>query len=407
MTSEWIDTTIGDQVLLQRGFDITKAQQHAGNIPVVSSGGISSYHNVAMQKAPGVVLGRKGTLGTVFFLNEDYWPHDTTLWVKDFKGNNPTFVYYFFKLIANDLLLLDNGSANPTLNRNHVHPIRVNWPPIDEQRAIAKMLGALDDKIELNRRMNKTLEAMAAAIFKSWFVDFDPVIAKSEGRQPFGMSPEVAALFPDSFVETEDGSIPKGWIHSTLGNISVNYKHQIKPYNVNVDTPYIGLEHMPRRNIALHEWGYANSVCSGKYSFQCNDILFGKLRPYFHKVGVAPINGVCSTDILVLRPKGQEFFGMLLGYVSSKEFIDYVDASSGGTRMPRTDWSTMKRYKVLIPSDHVIHKYNEMCCKHIKKIQLSIFESKTLADLRDRLLPKLLSGDIQVKQAEIMVEVVL
>jgi len=122
--AKWLSTTIGDQLTLQRGFDITKKQQNSGSVPVVSSGGIKSFHDVAMAQAPGVVLGRKGSLGTVFLLEQDYWPHDTTLWVKDFKGNDPQFVYYFFKSLK--LAKLDTGAANPALNRNVVHPIGVN-----------------------------------------------------------------------------------------------------------------------------------------------------------------------------------------------------------------------------------------------------------------------------------------
>ena len=133
--STWTRTTIGDQVTLQRGFDITKDQQRHGPVPVVSSGGIKSYHDTPMVSAPGVVMGRKGTLGKVYFLDSGFWPHDTTLWIKDFKGNNPRFVYHFFSAL--DVQRLDSGAANPALNRNQVHPISVAWPPVDKQEEIA------------------------------------------------------------------------------------------------------------------------------------------------------------------------------------------------------------------------------------------------------------------------------
>jgi type I restriction enzyme S subunit len=119
-------------------------------VPVVSSGGIKSFHDKAMVKAPGVVLGRKGTLGKVFYVEEDYWPHDTTLWVKDFKGNEPKFVYYFFRGL--DVSSLDSGAANPALNRNQVHPIQIDWPPIAQQQRIADTLdevGEAVDRLEL------------------------------------------------------------------------------------------------------------------------------------------------------------------------------------------------------------------------------------------------------------------
>jgi type I restriction enzyme, S subunit len=140
----WIDTTIGSQLRLQRGFDITKAPQKPGSVPVVSSGGIKSFHETAMVKAPGVVIGRKGILGNVFYVDDDFWPHDTTLWVKDFNGNDPRFVYYF--LMNLDTAEFDSGAANPALNRNQLHPIRVLWPPLSRQHKIAQRIDAMVEK---------------------------------------------------------------------------------------------------------------------------------------------------------------------------------------------------------------------------------------------------------------------
>ena len=155
----WVHTTIGDQVVLQRGFDITKAQQSPGSVPVVSSGGIKSFHDTAMVKAPGVVLGRKGTLGKVFYLEKDFWPHDTTLWIKNFKGNDPRFVYYFFT--GFDVSGLDSGTANPALNRNQVHPIEVDWPPIAQQSVIVSTLDALSEETHrLESLYRQKLEAL-------------------------------------------------------------------------------------------------------------------------------------------------------------------------------------------------------------------------------------------------------
>jgi type I restriction enzyme S subunit len=138
---QWLRTTIGEQVMLQRGFDITKDEQKPGSVPVVSSGGVKSFHDTAMVKAPGVATGRKGTLGKVFYLDVDFWPHDTTLWVKEFNGNNARFVYYFFSNL--DVIHLDSGTANPALNRNLVHPIEVDWPPVSQQKAIGEKLDSI------------------------------------------------------------------------------------------------------------------------------------------------------------------------------------------------------------------------------------------------------------------------
>ncbi|MFM2177250.1 MAG: hypothetical protein RL015_1348 [Verrucomicrobiota bacterium] len=167
----WVETTIGEQLTLQRGFDITKDQQNTGKVPVVSSGGIKSYHDKAMANGPGVVIGRKGTLGKVFYLESDYWPHDTTLWVKDFKGNEPRFVYYLFAGL--DVKKLDSGAANPALNRNQVHPIEVTWPPVSQQTALVEKLDALSAETQrltsLYERKLAALEALKKALLHQAF----------------------------------------------------------------------------------------------------------------------------------------------------------------------------------------------------------------------------------------------
>lgn len=142
----WSQTTVGEQLTLQRGFDITKNQQRDGTVPVVSSGGIKSFHDTPMAKAPGVVIGRKGTLGKTYYLGCDYWPHDTTLWVKDFKGNVPRFVYYL--LLGLNVKHLDSGAANPALNRNQVHPLKISWPPLSQQDEFTLRLDSLGEETQ-------------------------------------------------------------------------------------------------------------------------------------------------------------------------------------------------------------------------------------------------------------------
>jgi len=142
----WIRCRIGDQITLQRGFDITKGQQKPGEVPVVSSGGVKSYHNVAMVRGPGVVIGRKGTLGKTYFVDDDFWPHDTTLWVKDFRGNDPLYVYYFFSDLR--VTHLDSGAANPALNRNLIHPLESQWPSVALQKSIVAALSDIRAEVE-------------------------------------------------------------------------------------------------------------------------------------------------------------------------------------------------------------------------------------------------------------------
>lgn len=175
--------------------------------------------------------------------------------------------------------------------------------------SLVQLLECIEERITLLGRINATIEAIAQTLFKSWFVDFDPVLAKTEGREPEGMDVATSALFPSEFEDSELGPIPKGWRVDGLGEISQNIRTQAKPESLAPDTPYIGLEHMPRKSISLSEHGTAEGLASGKFWYRVNDILFGKLRPYFHKVGVAVGDGVCSTDILVVRPISARWFG--------------------------------------------------------------------------------------------------
>lgn len=289
------------------------------------------------------------------------------------------------------------GATMPSLNTKILSDAPVYFPSADEQKAIAQILCSLDDKIELNRRMNQTLEAIARAIFKSWFVDFDPVRAKAEGKPPQGISADVAKLFPESFEDSELGKIPKGWKVGCIGDIAENPRRGIQPSEIEAGTPYIGLEHMPRKSLSLNKWGTADEVASNKFKFHSGEILFGKLRPYFHKVGVAVLNGVCSTDILVIKEKILNWFSYILFCVSSNNFIDYTDAHSTGTKMPRTNWKDMSSYKVVLPPDKLVEAFDRTIAPTVIVIRSNIVQSRTLASIRDVLLPKLLSGEIRVK----------
>ena len=156
----------------------------------------------------------------------DYWPLNTALYVTDFHGNNQRFAYYFLRQF--DFRSYNSGSAQPSLNRNFIHPIPVDVPPVWEQRVIAHILGTLDDRIDLNQRMNETLEAIARALFKSWFVDFDPVRAKMEGHDT-GLPQDIADLFPDRLVDSEMGKIPEGWEVFRLDQLANHHTKTTSP----------------------------------------------------------------------------------------------------------------------------------------------------------------------------------
>ena len=262
--------------------------------------------------------------------------------------------------------------------------------------------------------MSQTLEEMARAIFKSWFVDFNPVRAKAAVRREHpdwtneqvsraacpNLNPEIAALFPDAFVDSELGEIPKGWRVGTLGDVAEHPRRGVQPEQIASDTPYIALEHMPKQCIALSEWGTADGLKSNKFRFKKGEVLFGKLRPYFHKVGVAPIDGVCSTDIVVVAPISKEWFGLVLGHVSSAAFVEYTNTGATGTKMPRTSWHDMARYELVLPPEAVAAAFTDLIQPSVDRIIAAIHESRTLAALRDALLPKLIRGEIRVKDAE-------
>ena len=325
----------------------------------------------------------------------------------------PRFLYHFLtgKKTTRWLQHLAESRSGtfPQITFDQVAELELPLPPEYHQVAIARFLDTIDDKIELNRRMNETLEAMARAIFKSWFVDFDPVRAKAEGgrrkaENTPGLPKPIADLFPDSFEDSALGKIPKGWRVATLGDVANHPRRGVQPSEMKSSTPYIALEHMPKRCIALSDWGIADGLESNKFEFKQGEILFGKLRPYFHKVGVAPLDGVCSTDIVVVTPRTEKWFGFVLGHLSSDVFVEHTNAGSTGTKMPRTSWGEMARYAVVTPPETVAEPFAAQNRPAVERIIASIHESRTLAALRDTLLPKLLSGEIRVGQAEKVVE---
>jgi type I restriction enzyme, S subunit len=295
------------------------------------------------------------------------------------RGNSLALTRFLaYALQAKDISAYLTGSTLPKLTQANLNLIPILTPPLAEQEGIVHVLRALDDKIDVNRRMNETLQAFVRAIFKSWFVDFDPVSAKADP--------------------------PADWTDGKFADVAENIRDQARPSEVPPTTPYIGLEHMPRKSISLGEWGITGDVASNKFAFRTGDILFGKLRPYFHKVGVAAVNGVCSTDILVIRAKEPMWFSFVLGHASSAEMVDYADAGSTGTKMPRTSWDELSRFEIAIPSRQLAEKFNNTALPLVEKIRANIHESRTLASLREALVPRLMSGEIRLEDAEKIVE---
>ena len=318
-------------------------------------------------------------------------------------GFTPEYIYYW--MVANTKVLENHacGTTFTELSGSNLKQIRLQIPSVAIQESIAQILGTLDDKIELNRRTNETLEAMARALFKSWFVDFDPVRAKMEGRWQkgksfWGLPANLYDFFPNRLVNSELGEIPNGWEIDSLANIATDKRQAVNPVNVPEQTPYIGLEHMPRHSIALGIWENAEKATSNKSVFKKGEFLFGKLRPYFHKVGVAPVNGICSTDIAVIEAIEAIWSIFVLVLISSDEFISYTNQNSTGTKMPRTSWSTMSRYKICIPPKPIVEVFQNTVQSMIESIIVNIHCNQTLESIRNLLLPKLISGKLKVQK---------
>lgn len=371
----WREMQLGEFLTLKRGYDLSSSQREEGDVPVVSSSGVTGYHNTAKVVGPGVVTGRYGTLGDVFFIEQDFWPLNTALYVQNFKGNDPRFTAYFLRTVLQGIT--SDKAAVPGVNRNDLHARRVTaTTDIDVQRRIAGILSAYDDLIENNRRRIRLLEEAARLLYREWFVHL---------------------RFPGhEHVAVVDG-VPEGWERKTLGELCEEIRETVDPGSFEPNTPYIGLEHMPRRSITLGEWGTAEQVTSSKHRFLEEDILFGKIRPYFHKVGVALTDGIASSDAIVIRPREGRFHSFVLMTVSSDPFVAVTaQTMKEGSKMPRADWKQMRTYPTPLPQAGILDSYNEFIRPIIGQLKALTLANRKLGTARDLLLPRLMNGEISV-----------
>jgi len=222
------------------------------------------------------------------------------------------FYYYYFQSYVGKgkIRSLVNQVAAAGIRGSELAKLPIHYLPLEQQRKIADILSAYDDLIENNTRRVELLEGMARALYREWFVEF--------------RFPGHGAL---------EGGVPQGWTAGRLGDYCFEIRRGVKPNEVDPETPYVGLEHIPRRSLALSEWGRAADVQSTKLRFNAGEILFGKIRPYFHKVAVAPVSGVCSTDAIVIVPRAERWFSLVLACVSSDEFVAHSVQTSNGTKM--------------------------------------------------------------------------
>ena len=320
---------------------------------------------------------------------------------------DPLFIFYFFRSPPGRHALLQHASTvgTPGIGQplTSLRSIRLTVPPLSEQRAIAHILGTLDDKIELNRRMNETLEAMARALFKSWFVDFDPVRAKAEGRDP-GLPKPLADLFPDSFEDSELGQIPKGWKVKPLPEvIEVNPSCALRKGDV---APYLDMANMPTRGHTPDE--IVERPFGSGMRFKNGDTLVARITPCLENGKTAFVDflqdgqvGWGSTEYIVLRPKPplpSQFAYCLARSNGFREFaIQSMTGSSGRQRVPA---ESLSHYLLVMPGDQITRHFGRIVRPLFLRASGATRECRALATTRDTLLPKLLSGEIMTSKAE-------
>lgn len=295
------------------------------------------------------------------------------------------------------------GSTMPKLTQGNLNRLPVIAPPLPEQKAIAAVLGALDEKIELNRRMNATLEAMARALFQSWFVDFDPVRAKLDGRPPVGLDPATAALFPEHLEDSPLGHIPKGWRACTLGdiakNVSITFDFKRTPEVVFINTGDV-LE-----GDFLHSKRSPHAGLPGqaKKSIRPDDILFSEIRPANKRYAYVDFDSsdyVVSTKFMIIRGSKDIHPRLLYRILTAKETLDefQVQAESRSGTFPQITFDSISHLPIVLPPIEIQEAFQRAVGKMDAQIKVNKEQSRTLATLRDTLLPPLLSGSIPLKK---------
>ena len=321
-------------------------------------------------------------------------------------GIDQAFLFHLLKTqdFQDYIIGTAQGSANQaSITLKAIFDFSFFLPPLGEQKKIAYILGTLDNKIELNQQMNRTLEGIARALFKSWFIDFDPVRAKLDGRQPAGMDAETAALFPDSFEDSPLGKIPKGWEVQKIGEVAtINSRSIKKGYNHEtieyVDIASVTIGKLENTTTYI----LSDAPSRAKRLVKHGDIIWSGVRPNRRSylfIHTPPENLVVSTGFVVLTPKSIPA-SYLYAWVTTDEFVDYLTFSADGSAYPAVRPDRFSDAKILVAPDGILNKFEQQAGKLRDKIIQNDRESLSLAATRDALLPKLLSGEIRVKEAE-------
>ncbi|MGI6746865.1 MAG: restriction endonuclease subunit S [Anaerovoracaceae bacterium] len=387
--SNWREVRLGDLVTFQRGHDLPRKEMKDGPYPVVGSNGIIGYHSEYTTDAPCITIGRSGNVGNPFLLKCKTWAHNTTLYVKEFKNTDPIFIYYLLKTL--DLGHYAGGSAVPTLNRNHIHPILVSAPEsIKEQHSIAVTLSVLDDMIELNNQINKTLEEMAQAIFKSWFVDFEP-------------------FKDEEFEESEIGPIPKGWKVGMLGDFVeiVDNRGKTPPLSdVKTEYPIIDVRALSGESRVID---YSN--CTKYVEKEIYDSWFRSGHPKHLDILISTVGSIAEMKMFYGN-KGciaQNVVAFRSNGISPCYLYQYLQYSKGdllsyniGSVQPSIKVTHVIKYKIIVPDEKTMSSFDMLMESISDQIHRNANESQILIAIRDTLLPKLISGEIRVPVEEVV-----
>lgn len=339
-----------------------------------------------MRPMPGdLILAREAPVGDVIRVPDQplvCLGQRTVLIRPDARKVHPRFLHYW--LLGPDaqgvMRAQTGGATVGHLNVGDIRKLDVAPMPTDErhQANAAEVLGTIDDLIENNQRRVEVLEEMAQIIYREWFVEF-----RYPGHEGVPL------------VDSARGPIPEGWTWGKVDDLVRIVKDTVDPVTLDPDTPAVGLEHIPRKQLTLDAWGVAGNQGSRKAVFAKGDVLFGKIRPYFHKVSVAPVDGISSTDAIVIRPR-EEYWGQVVLLVSSTEFVAHATQTSNGTKMPRADWKVLGQWPVAIPPSGLADAFTRMVRDQLGLAETLMFENRLMGDLRDLLLPKLVTGQVDV-----------
>jgi type I restriction enzyme S subunit len=329
-----------------------------------------------------------------------FWVNNHAHVLKGLTDSDTKFLYYALSTVA--IRPFMSGSVQAKLSQGNLNKIPIPYPPAkDTRRAIVHILGTLDDKIALNRRMNKTLEAMARAFFKSWFVDFDPVRAKAEGRDP-GLPKHLADLFPDSFEDSALGGIPKGWEPATLADLaSLNpeaWSKETRPLVID----YIDLSNTKWGRIeAVTPYSQDDAPSRAQRVLRQRDTIVGTVRPGNGSYAFISDDGLTgSTGFAVLRPQKNYYAELVYLAATAAENIESLAHLADGAAYPAVRPDVVAATQIVKARPAICEYFSRITSPMIAKLAASDRESRTLVLLRDALLPKLISGELPIEDAE-------